>query len=49
MRPLTPELCCTEINTSLSFYIDIPGLSILYQRDEDGFALIECQSTQHYD
>jgi hypothetical protein len=44
--PLTPELCCTDIKSSLYFYISILGFSIIYQREEDGFALLERQGAR---
>lgn len=44
--PLTPELCCSNIKTSLLFYTKILGFSIQYQREEDGFAMLERQGTR---
>ena len=41
--PLTPELCCSNIEYSLSFYIEILGFTIQYQREEDRFAMLERQ------
>jgi catechol 2,3-dioxygenase-like lactoylglutathione lyase family enzyme len=38
---LIPELCCTNIKASLSFYLETLGFRIQYQRDEEGFAMIE--------
>jgi uncharacterized glyoxalase superfamily protein PhnB len=43
---LTPELYCTNIQTSLNFYITILGFSIQYQREEDGFAMLERQGSR---
>ena len=44
--PLTPELYCSNIKTSLSFYIEILGFNIQYQRKEDKFAMIERQGAR---
>jgi catechol 2,3-dioxygenase-like lactoylglutathione lyase family enzyme len=44
--PLTPELCCTNINRSLTFYVDVLGFTIQYQRPEDGFAMLERQGSR---
>lgn len=38
---LTPELCCSNIKTSLAFYIDVLGFKIQYERSEEGFAMLE--------
>lgn len=43
---LTPELCCSNIKTSLSFYLDVLGFYIQYQREEDGFAMLERQGAR---
>jgi catechol 2,3-dioxygenase-like lactoylglutathione lyase family enzyme len=43
---LIPELCCTHINTSLDYYIKILGFNIQYQRENDGFAMLERQGSQ---
>jgi catechol 2,3-dioxygenase-like lactoylglutathione lyase family enzyme len=39
--PLTPELYCKDIKISLLFYTQILGFEIQYQREEDGFAMLE--------
>jgi uncharacterized glyoxalase superfamily protein PhnB len=44
--PLTPELCCSNIKISLSFYIETLGFNIQYQRKEDGFAMLERQGAR---
>src|SRR5437879_2419935 len=44
--PLTPELCCSNIKNSLLFYTSVLGFSIQYQREEDGFAMIERQGSR---
>ena len=44
--PLTPELCCNNIDISLSFYIEILGFSIQYQRKEDRFVMLERQGAR---
>ncbi|MEM8972807.1 MAG: VOC family protein [Pseudomonadota bacterium] len=42
MRPkLVPELICSDIERSVSFYIDLLGFTILYERPEDRFALLQ--------
>ena len=46
ITPLTPELCCSDIKTSLFFYTKILGFSIQYQREEDGFAMLERQGSR---
>ena|SRR5579872_6931137 len=46
ITPLTPELYCSNIKTSLLFYIDILGFSIKYQREEDKFAMLERQGSR---
>ncbi len=46
ITPLTPELSCSNIKTSLLFYIKILGFSIQYQREEDGFAMLERQGSR---
>jgi catechol 2,3-dioxygenase-like lactoylglutathione lyase family enzyme len=43
---LTPELYCTDIKMSLTFYTDILGFSIQYQRPEEGFAMLERQGSR---
>ena len=44
--PLTPELYCSDIKMSLLFYTEILGFSIQYQREEDGFAMLERQGSR---
>jgi catechol 2,3-dioxygenase-like lactoylglutathione lyase family enzyme len=43
---LTPELYCTDIKASLKFYIEVLGFKILYERPENGFAMLERQGAQ---
>jgi uncharacterized glyoxalase superfamily protein PhnB len=38
---LTPELLCRDIKVSLPFYLDVLGFKIQYQREENGFAMLE--------
>jgi hypothetical protein len=38
---LIPELCCTNIKSSLNFYINVLGFTIIYQREEDNFAMLD--------
>ena len=46
VTPLTPELCCSDIKASLFFYIEVLGFRIQYQREEDGFAMLERQGAR---
>ena len=43
---LTPELCCSNIEISLLFYTQILGFNIQYQREEEGFAMLERQGSR---
>ena len=43
---LTQELLCTDIKASLSFYVDVLGFVIQYQREERGFAMLERQGSR---
>ncbi|MBA3536462.1 MAG: VOC family protein [Tatlockia sp.] len=43
---LTPELYCSDINQSLSFYTEILGFKIQYQRKEEGFVMLERQGAR---
>ena len=44
--PLTPELLCTNIKVSLSFYTEVLGFNIQYQRPESRFAMLERQGSR---
>lgn len=44
--PLTPELCCTDIQVSVKFYVDVLGFTVQYQRPENGFAMLERQGSR---
>jgi len=46
ITPLTPELCCSNIKISLAFYTKILGFEIQYQREEEGFAMLERQGSR---
>lgn len=46
ITPLTPEIYCSNIKTSLLFYTKILSFSIQYQREEDGFAMLERQGSR---
>ncbi|MDE2030034.1 MAG: VOC family protein [Alphaproteobacteria bacterium] len=46
VTPLTPELGCTDIAKSLAFYTQVLGFKIQYQREEDGFAMLERQGSR---
>jgi len=43
---LTPELYCSNIQSSLTFYKNILGFSIQYQREEEGFVMLERQGSR---
>ena len=43
---LTPELCCSNIKKSLFFYTTVLGFHIQYQREADGFAMLERQGSR---
>lgn len=43
---LTPELYCSNIQSSLAFYTKILGFDIQYQREEEGFAMLERQGSR---
>ncbi|WP_235324492.1 VOC family protein [Pedobacter lusitanus] len=43
---LVPELSVTDIKASLSFWCDLIGFSILYDRPEQGFAYLGLNGTQ---
>jgi catechol 2,3-dioxygenase-like lactoylglutathione lyase family enzyme len=44
--PLTPELACSDITISLTFYTQVLGFAVDYQRPEDGFAMLERQGAR---
>lgn len=46
ITPLTPELYCTDIKASLTFYTETLGFNVQYQREEDGFAMLERQGSR---
>lgn len=46
LHSLIPELCCSDYETSRKFYVDILGFKILYDRPEEGFAMLEYQGSQ---
>ena len=46
MNPLVPELYCSDIATSLNFYCNILGFSIVYDRPEAKFAFIQREGVQ---
>lgn len=43
---LTPELYCSNIQSSLAFYTKILGFDIQYQREEEGFVMLERQGSR---
>jgi catechol 2,3-dioxygenase-like lactoylglutathione lyase family enzyme len=46
MAPLIPELYCSDFATSLAFYTHVLGFYVLYQREENDFAMLEREGTQ---
>lgn len=46
LNPIIPELAVSDCRHSLQFYCDILGFSPLYQRPEEGFALLALGATQ---
>jgi catechol 2,3-dioxygenase-like lactoylglutathione lyase family enzyme len=45
-NPLIPELSASQFSQSLSFYTDILGFQIEYERPEDQFAFLSYQGNQ---
>ena len=45
LNTLIPELCCSDFETTRKFYIDILGFEILYERPEEGFAMLNYQGS----
>ncbi|KTD47767.1 bleomycin resistance protein [Legionella quateirensis] len=43
---MTPELCCSNFKSSLSFYVELLGFKIQYQREHEGFAMLERQGSR---
>lgn len=43
---LIPELLCTDIDESLAFYTKALGFKVLYQREEERFAMVEREGAQ---
>lgn len=46
ITPLIPELCCSDIKISLAFYTEVLGFEIQYQREEEGFAMLQRQGSR---
>ena len=46
LNRLIPELCCSNYKISLQFYVDVLGFGILYDRPEEGFAMLEYEGSQ---
>lgn len=43
---LTPELACRDFQKSLTFYKEVLGFAVQYERPEDGFAMLERQGSR---
>lgn len=43
---LTPELYCSNIKVSVAFYTETLGFSIQYEREEEGFAMLEREGSR---
>jgi catechol 2,3-dioxygenase-like lactoylglutathione lyase family enzyme len=43
---LIPELCCSDIKISLAFYTEVLGFKIEYQREEEGFAMLQREASR---
>jgi catechol 2,3-dioxygenase-like lactoylglutathione lyase family enzyme len=43
---LVPELCCSDIERSLSFYTELLGFSVAYARPEERFAFLDREGAQ---
>jgi catechol 2,3-dioxygenase-like lactoylglutathione lyase family enzyme len=43
---LIPELCCSDVDSSLRFYTDVLGFSVVYARPDEGFAFLEREGAQ---
>jgi catechol 2,3-dioxygenase-like lactoylglutathione lyase family enzyme len=46
ITPLIPELCCSNIKISLAFYTEVLGFEMEYQREDEGFAMLQRQSSR---
>ncbi len=46
MAALIPELYCSAFGVSLDFYTRVLGFTVLYQREEEGFAMLERQGAK---
>lgn len=47
MRPkLVPELICSDIEQSLYFYKELLGFTVLYDRPEDRFAVVQREGAE---
>ncbi len=45
-RPLIPELYVTDCAASLAFWCGICGFSVVYDRPEEGFAMLELEGSR---
>jgi catechol 2,3-dioxygenase-like lactoylglutathione lyase family enzyme len=45
-NPVIPELVVRDLNASLSFYVDVLGFHVVFERPEDRFAFIQFERVQ---
>lgn len=46
ITPLIPELYCSNMKISLPFYTGVLGFEVEYQREEEGFAMLQRQASR---
>ncbi len=46
LNQLIPEFSVSDYESSLEFYVNVLGFSVVYQREEDGFALLNFDEVQ---
>jgi len=46
LKGLVPELYCTDLERSLTFYTQLLGFRVLYQRPEEKFAYLERETSE---
>ncbi len=43
---LVPELLCSDLRTSLSFFVGLIGFTVLYDRPEERFAYLDLEGAE---